>query len=420
MIFQFIALIVLLILSGFFSGSETAYTSLSAVQLQTLRNEGGRRGKLVAKLQEQPDILLGTILVGNNLVNIGASALATSLTIRLFSNNAVGITTGILTLIILVFGEVTPKRLAILLNEKVCLKTAPVIWFLSIVFRPVVILISMVSRLITRMVGHTASRSLTLQGILHIINAAEATGILGREENEIMRNVIRIGETPVEVLMTHRTEVFSLSMYSSIETVIDQAHTSGFSRIPVYGEHPEHVTGVVLIKDMMQQIIEGRQDTVLKQIMLEPIFVPQNKRADDMLLEFKRQQLNMAIVMDEYGGLAGVVTVEDIIEEIVGELYDEYDTEEAERISDNGDGSYLIMAETPIDMVEQELRIPLEHGRNSSTFGGYVMENLGHLPGPKERISLPTGEAVIEHVHKNRLISIRFIPHRPEDADHPE
>jgi CBS domain containing-hemolysin-like protein len=410
MLIQIIALIVLIVLSGVFSSTETAFTSLSVVQIEEIEKKRGSRGRLVKKLTDRPDILLTTILIGNNLVNIGASALATQITIHVFGNQAVGIMTGILTLIILIFAEVTPKRLAIVFNEKFAVTAARFITFLSWVFRPFIFFIGLISNSIARLFRAKKKVKVTLEGILHMINLGEYLGVVKRYETRMVRSVFRFNDITVQAIMTHRTEVFSLEMNETLGKTVGLIIQKGYSRIPVYNVEPEKVAGIVLLRDIMKYLAEKQFDVPLKEIMIEPIFVPQTKMVNEMFAQFKREKLNMAIVLDEYGGLGGVVTLEDVIEEILGDVYDEHEWRQDEKIKSLGSNQYLISADISLHQLYEGLNIELQSEKYAKTLGGYLINFIDYIPEEGEEIEIKSGKFIIEKIIKNRIITVRYIP----------
>ncbi len=410
MLGQTILLALLLILSGVFSSSETAFTSLSLLQRQNLSAKHGWRGHLVQRLSQRSDILLTTILIGNNLVNIGASALATKLTIQIWGNAAIGLMTGALTLFILIFGEVTPKQIAIARNEGITLAMAPFIQVLSWIFRPFIWFITAISNTIMRLVGGSQGKRMTLDHLLQMVQIGETLGVVEDFEKEMVQKIFRINDTPVQSLMTHRTEVFSLPADAEVQEIAEQIVTQGFSRIPLYGEHPEEIVGIALDIDIFRTLSQGRGDTRLKELMEPPLFVPHSRKAHLLLSQFKREKLNLAVVLDEYGGLAGVVSREDVIEEIFGELYDENEVREGEKVSPLGDGGFRVMGDATFFDLKDTLGIDLPHSRRVQTFGGYLGEQLGRIPQPKETLSLPSGKIIINEMEGNRIVSVRFYP----------
>lgn len=409
---QIIFLLVLIGLSAFFSSTETAFTSLSVIQLEHLENEKGKRGALVKRLSGEPDILITTILIGNNLVNIAAAAVSTQVTIALFGNRYVGIMTGILTLVILVFAEVTPKQVALKKNEAIALSAAGLIYILSIVLRPVIIFITFSTSFITRFFTGDRRHHISLEGILHIMRMGESQGVVENYETEMVKSVFRLNDVPIQAIMTHRTEVFSIEKNAKVESVLEVVNEKGFTRIPVYDGDPENIVGVVLEYDIIKAALAGKGTRPIKEIMIKPFFVALNKKLNVLFWEFKREKLNIAIVLDEYGGLAGVVTREDVIEELLGELYDENEVRGYEKITLVDGNGYRIMGDTSVHQANDILDINLPTGKYAQTVAGYIAETLGRIPGPGEEIAVPGAVLTVEKVVKNRIVSVlcRIVP----------
>jgi len=403
---SFALLALFIALSAFFSGTESAFTSLSPAQIAALRARRDPRGALVAELASRPDRLLTTVLIGNNLANVAASALATQITIRVFGNAAIGIMTGVMTLIMLMFAEVTPKQLAIAFNESICLRTARTIRVLSIIFRPIILFIAGFSRAVARLSGAHGRRSLTLDGILHIVRHAESLGILEAYKSRLVKNLFRFSDISVGAIMTHRTEVFSLERNTPISEAARAAGETGFARIPVYREDPEQIVGVVLTKDMIRHIDDGEP---IRSIMLDPLFIPEQRRIDQAMTQLLREKLNLAIVLDEYGGVAGIVTLEDIVEEIIGEIYDENESREGTKITRLGPHRFLIRADIPLSVINDFLPDPLETDNSDvHTLGGYIVEQLGRIPTPSESITTDAGEFTVTSIEKNRIVQVTY------------
>jgi len=415
MILQFILMALFLCLSGFFSGTETAFTSLSEAQIQHIRKKWGKRGALIYHLTSQPGTLLTTVLVGNTLVNIALSVMASELTIRLFGSTVLGITTGILTLLVLVFGEVAPKQLAIVHNERWAVHTVRVITVLSVVLKPINWFIGLAGRLVTRLSGRNTSRGITREGILYLVKHAEDVGILDALKSRMVKNVFRFTEVTVNAVMTHRTKVFSLDKNLTIDEAFPRIVEEGYTRIPVFDEHPEHIVGIVLLMDILRALAGGEQSEPLKRIMVDAIYVPENKKINAMLAQFRREGLNIAIVLDEYGGVSGVVTVEDIIEEILGEIYDEHEVKEREKITPLGENTYLILADIPIYVFNDWMELELPENKDIQTLGGYLADLAGRIPSQNEVIETPVGKFVIDTISRKRIVSVRFA--RPESED---
>ncbi len=406
MITQFTGLVVMLILSGFFSATETAYTSLSSIQIRQIGREHGRRGRLVKQLAENPDRLLTTILLGNNLVNIAASAIATNLTIQLFGSRLIGAMTGILTLIILIFSELTPKRIAIAWNVRFSLISAWPVWVLSTILRPVIFLISGLSSLITRFIIPKDKTTISFEALLHMMHAAEEEGVVENYESEMVKSVFRLNDVSVQAIMTHRTDVFSLDKNRSIEEAAADISASGFSRIPVYEREPENITGIVLSNDVTACLLKGEGNLRLADIMHEPIFIPATRKLHELFYLLKQEMLNISIILDEYGGLAGLVTREDIIEEILGELYDENEDNGIERIQKTGDNSWRVMGDTSLHQFTDTFDIEMPVTEYAETIAGYIVEELDRIPVKGDKLSIGHYCLEIEETEKNRIVSI--------------
>ncbi len=407
---QAVGLAVLIVLSGFFSGIETAFTSLTSAQVHALQEKHLRLGRYVAHLMSMPDRLLSTILIGNNLVNIAAASLATVIATRLFGDYGPGIATGGLTLIILVFGEVTPKQIAIAHNDSIAAHTSRVIIALEVAFRPLVLIVAGASRLITRLTGDTPSRSPTAEGILTVVKHAASVGVLTPQESWFMKNVLRFHEVTVGMIMTHRTRVFSFDRRTPVREVLDEAITAGYSRIPVYDSDPERIVGIALLRDMMKSVNDGNKRTRVSDVMKQAIFVPETRKVQQMLQEFRNEHQHIAIVLDEYGGLAGIVTLEDVIEEILGEIYDENETREREGIIRRADGTWNIAGETPIHAVNDRLGTSFEVTRNAQTVGGFLADLAGHIPALGDILETDEGHFTIERISRKRVLEVRFEP----------
>ncbi len=414
MMYGALLLVVLVALSAFFSGAETAFTSLSSMQIERLSSEKGSRGRMISRIMRRSELLLGTVLIGNSLANISASAIATELTIRYFGSRSIGYTTGALTVIILIFAEVTPKRFAIGFNEAVCLHTVRVITFLSWLFRPVIWVVSAMSSLLSRLIGERKRRGLTLEGLLHMVNLAENLGIVASRETRMVKSIFRFNDVAVQAIMTHRTKVFSIEMRSRISDAVGEIGSHGFSRVPVYDEHPEKIEGIVHLRDVVASLAAGRASSRLEEIMVKPLFIPTTRKIDELYADFKREKTHMAIVLDEYGGLAGIVTAQDITEEVLGELREEHAEAAPEKIRPDGDGAFLVMGDTPIYQVNDFIGLSLPQRKRVQTIAGYLAELLDRFPVERETVSVPGALFVIEKIASNRVVSVRCIPREVE------
>jgi CBS domain containing-hemolysin-like protein len=237
-------------------------------------------------------------------------------------------------------------------------------------------------------------------------------GILEAFKFRMVRNVLRFTEVTVNAVMTHRTRIFSLDKDTSVETAFTKITDAGFSRIPVYDDHPEHVVGIVLLKDLVRHVAAGGNRDTLKAVMVAPVFVPENRRIHEMLAQFRRSGLNIAIVLDEYGGVAGLVTIEDVVEEILGEIYDEHEVQEGDKVVGIGANLYRLVADLPIYVANDALAVEMPQSRDVQTVGGYIAEQLGRLPSQGETVETPVGEFFIEAMARKRIVSVRFSPRR--------
>ena len=410
---QLTAIIILLLLSAVFSATETAYTSLSFVQLKTLENRKKRSSRVAYKLSQNRDALLTTVLVGNNVVNISVSALVTTFAIEYFSSQAVGYATGLLTLVILIFGEITPKQLALTHNMKIAVFMAYPIRFISIVLFPVVWLLRQFSSLITRLFASHAEPAITTEGVMHMVDAAEDEGLVDQYESDLMQRAIHFSETQVRTIMTHRTNVFCISDELTIRDAFPSIVKSGFSRVPVFHGSAENIIGIVLVRDILRAQLEKRMDKSISTILRKPIFVPEQMHLDDVFFLFKKDKLQQAIVLDEYGGFSGVVTMEDVAEQLFGELYDEHERRFPDRIVEREQmpGTFLVMADTPFQQFIDELDLSADHQRQRiSTVAAYVLELTGDIPQEGDVVQSPLGTFRIISMKGNRMEAVEFSP----------
>ena len=404
------SVLLLVVLSGIFSGTETAFTSLSFLQIREMEQSASRASRLAALLANRPDQLLTTILIGNNLVNIAASALTTAMVIDRFGSFAVGYATGILTFIILVFSEITPKQIAIIHNERISSHMSyPLLW-LSYLLRPVIWLINTLSTTITRLFSRGTTRNISLQGILHVVNLAERQGVVEDYESDLVRRVFRFDNIELRSIMTHRTDVFSIDEQASIASVLPDLVAYGHSRIPVYSKHPEQISGIVLMRDVLKAVVEQKDQQRIKDIMQPPLFVSETKKVHEMFFLFKSQQLQIAVVLDEYGGLAGVVSLEDVLEVLFGELYDEHEQKAGDPITKIGMDIYLLQADTPLEQFQDFFGVQVSHSRHVSTVGGYITEVTGQIPVTGQSATTPHGVFTVHSMTGNRIDLIRFRP----------
>lgn len=411
------AVIALIILSALFSATETAYTSLSFFQIKTLENRRSRSGRLAFRLSQNREQLLTTALIGNNVVNLSASALVTTIALKYFSSLAVGYATGVLTLIILIFGEIVPKQLALAHNVRIAISMAYPMKVLMTLLFPLVWLLRILASGVTRFFGTKEEPIITTEGMMHVVDAAEDEGLVDQYESDLMQRAIHFSSTIVRTIMTHRTEVFTLSSDLTIEEAFPMIVKSGFSRIPIYHENQENIVGVLLLRDVLRAQQKHVVNKTLASVSRKPIYVIEQMHLDDLFYLFKKDKLQQAIVVDEYGGFSGVVTMEDVAEQLFGELFDEHEHRFPDRVVENKDrpGSFLVMADAPFQQVIDDLDLSCERER-FSTVAAYLLEEAGSIPVEGEVIITPLGTWQILLMKGNKVEVVEFTPN-PASVD---
>ncbi|GGM94660.1 hemolysin [Thermus composti] len=399
-------LALLFALSAFFSASETALTTLYPWKLKELAEERGGPFRLIAQ-----DItrFLTTILVGNNLVNIAATALVTELATQALGSAGVGVATGVMTFLILFFGEITPKSLAVHHAEALARLAAWPIYALSVLFYPLGRFFSLVSGGLLRLLGlEPRNTPLVSEEELKLILAgAEASGAIDPQEEEMIQGVLALEDTPVREIMTPRVEMVAIEAGATLEEFLELFREHRYSRVPVYRESVDHIVGIAYAQDLLtyycEEDLKGR---TVASIAHPPYFVPENMDAWTLLKELRRRKVHMAIVVDEFGGTAGLVTLEDVMEEIVGEIYDENDEAEDAPIKPLGDGVYSVLAQTPVDEVSEALGVPLPEGEYD-TLSGFLYERFGRIPGVGESVEWQGFRFVVESADQRRIHRVR-------------
>ena len=400
-------IVILLILSAFFSGSETAFTSLSAYQVESLAESKGKRGRILKQLYEKSNIFIATVLICNNLVNIGLSAFVTNITIQIWGDDFLGMMTGILTLVVLIFGEVTPKNIAIAWNEPIALFIAPIIKVLSGILYPVIIIINWCSSLITRLVGNKEKKQMSTEMIYSLISTAANQGLVKDYERRMTRGVFNMGQTPVKNIMTHRTDVTSMNQEAQMQEVISEVDKHVFSRYPIYSQNKENITGFVRSSKIVSEIRKGHLDRKIKEIKEMPLFIQESRKISDVFRQMKKENVHFAIVLDEYGGLDGIVTLDDIVNSVLGDI-DNATFSEEERIEKISDKEYLIYGEAPITSVTDKLGIALPWNAGVKTIGGLIVKKLERIPASGEEVMLNKYKFIVEEASDRQVLKVRF------------
>lgn len=412
-LFQLALLIILLSFSAFFSASETAFTALGRTHLHRLVEERRRGSKQLAKLLSDPQRFLSTILLANNVVNILATALATSLAIQVFHNAGVGIATAIMIFFILVFGEITPKTIAVQQAERLALLASRPICLLEKAIYPLARFLIWVSQLIIRVVGQAGLKSYPFmpeEEIKAMLKIGEEEGVIEQEERELIHSVFEFGDTLVREIMVPRPDIVALPADFSIQEAVDKALKEGFSRIPVYKSTLNNIVGIFYLKDGVTELARKTKKSKGKvaEIVRQAVFVPETKKIDDLLRDLQRNKVHVSIVFDEHGETVGLVTIEDILEEIVGEIFDEYD--KAKPLVQRLKGNKLRLdARIEIDRAEKILGINFPE-KDYDTLGGFISSALGKAPALGDQVSLGGWTFQIEKLDKRRITKVLALP----------
>jgi putative hemolysin len=379
---QIVILTVLLVLSGFFSSAETALFSISKAKAIHLAKEKGYSNSLIKKMKDDPHRLLATILIGNNIVNVGASALATAITLKLVPNNAVGIATGIMTLLILIFGEIFPKSIATRNNVLIARVVIIPLFWLSVMFTPIIFMLNFIPRITGKM---RRKSHVTEEELMTFVEVVKEEGGIEAEEKELIKNIFEFDDTSASEIMTPRADMYVIDVDEELN--LKDVIRSGFTRFPVIEEGIDHVVGILNIKDLFLHQVTSSETVDVRKIMSEPYFVPENKKLDNLLQQFKKRKQHMAIIVDEHGGVSGLITLEDALEEIVGEIIDETDRFEPHIVKLNKD-EWRVLGKTEIDEVNEKLQMKIPDTKEYDTFSGYILDQIGRIPREKEKISL--------------------------------
>lgn len=415
---QLIFLLILLALSAFFSSAETALTTVNRIHMRTLADADNKKAKMVLKITKDSAKMLSAILIGNNIVNLSASSIATTLAISMFGNYGAGIATGIITFLILIFGEVSPKTLSTIKADSISMKIAGIINVLMIVLTPVIFLINKLSLGVLFLFGVKASdenRVMTEEELRTIVDVGQETGVIEDEERAMIHNVFDFGDAEAKEVMIPRIDMTFVHIDADYNEVLKIYKQDMFTRLPVYEESTDNVVGIINMKDLL--LIENTDNFSIRDIMREPYFTYEHKNTSDLFLEMKKSSISLAIVLDEYGVTAGLITLEDLIEEIVGEIRDEYDTDEIDDITRLSDREYLVLGSANLEDVSDELNLHLESD-DYDTIGGYCLEKLDHLPERNEIIITDDDVLLrIEAVDKNRIEKVYIKLPEPSAED---
>lgn len=411
-----ILLIILIILSGVFSASETALTAFKSIALEEINDKNPKKGKMLKEWLKKPNDMLTALLLGNNIVNILATSLATAFITQILAEKgmthskgvSVFISTAVMTTIILIFGEITPKIIAKNNSSQISSKVIKPIYILSKITKPLIIILTGISKLISRILGIEINDEMimiTEEDIISYINVGEAEGVIEEEEKDMIESMVTFGETSAKEVMTPRTSVYAIEGNKTINEIWDDITQLGYSRIPVYNDVLEDIIGLLYVKDLLNAVKEGKIDHPVKEFVRKAFFVPETKPILKILADFKDSKVHMAIVVDEYGGVVGVVTIEDVVEEIFGEIRDEYDKEE-DSIKDLGNNEYEIDAKLDIETINKELDIELPISEDYESLGGLILNELDEMAKVGDLVTLENIKLQVKEIKKTRISKI--------------
>ncbi|MBT4056662.1 MAG: HlyC/CorC family transporter [Thaumarchaeota archaeon] len=403
------ALAVLIGLSGFFSGLEVALVGIRKSKVIQLFNEGKKGAKALHKLKMNPSWMMSSVNLGNNLVNVGASALATSVAIRLFGNDGLGIAVGVMTFLILVFGEITPKTYCNANSTKVALRYAPILLGFSYVFYPIVKFFEIITRGVVKMTGSSYNPPpITEEEIKGVIDQGLEENALEKEEMELVHGALKFDDTVIRSVMTPRTKMFTLNSKMLLFEALPQINQSGHSRIPIFGDTRDDIVGFIHVRDVLKELEKDNKMVSLEQIARKAVFASQEKMVSGLLKEMKGRKTHMAIVIDEHGGVEGLVTLEDLLEEIVGEIEDETDLTRQAGYEKIDQDTIITNGDIEIDIINEIFKTNVPEGDDYASLSGLLHEKLQDIPQEGDKVEINELRIVVEKVSKNIPKKIRI------------
>ena len=416
-VIQLIILIVLVLLSAFFSSAETAFSTVNRVRMKALEDEGNKKAKKVNLILDNYSKMISTILIGNNIVNIAASSLATTLAIRI--NLIIGIATGILTIVVLLFGEIIPKTWANLYNESISLVYGPIIYFLMQALTPVIIVVDFLSKAIMRLLHIDPNKKISTmtEGELKTyVDVSHEDGVIETEEREIIYNVFDFSDAVAKDIMIPRINMVTVNVNANYDKVFSVFKDSMYTRIPVYEEDKDNIIGLINIKDFL--LTPNPENFSVRNILRKAHYTYEFKKSADLMLELRDSTSSVAFVLNEYGATIGMITLEDLLEEIVGEIRDEYDADEAEFIQEIGERTYLVEGSMKLDDINDALNTQLD-SEDYDSIGGIIIEHLDRLPEEGEEVFLSDGTSLkVIHIDQNRITQVQLILPESNSSDY--
>ena len=405
---QLIILILLLLLSAFFSSSETALTTVNKIRMRTLADAGDERAGFVLKVIGDPSKMLSAILIGNNIVNLYASSLATLLATRLWGNEMVGLATGILTLLILVFGEITPKTISTISAEGIALRFSKIIYVIMILLTPVIFIVNRLSFLVLKLFRvdpHKRAEAITEDELRTIVEVSHEEGVIESEEKKMINNVFDFGDAVAKDVMVPRIDMRFVDVNATYQELIEIFREEKYTRFPVFEESTDNVIGIINIKDIF--LAENSSDFSVRNYLRQPLYTYEFKKVSELMLEMRKVEVNIIIVLDEYGATVGLITLEDMLEEIVGEIRDEYDEDEEDAVIQVSPKEYIVAGSMKLADLNDRLELNLE-SEDYDSIGGLVIGLLDHLPEAGEDVVVDHVRIVVDRVEKNRIDKVRL------------
>lgn len=416
---QAVTIVFLILLSAFFSSAETSMTAANRIHIRSLAEQGNKRAIVLEKVISNSGKMLSTILIGNNIVNIAASSLATTFTIKVLGNMYIGVATGVMTLLVLLFGEITPKTIATLQADRLALAYARPVYWLMTILTPVIFIVGKLAGgilFVLRIDPNARQGTITEHELRSMVNASQENGVIEREEKQMIYNVFDFGDSTAKDVMIPRIDMTFIDVESTYKELMDIFKEDMHTRFPVFEDNTDNVIGIINIKDLL--LYPENEEFSIRKILREPYFTYEYKRTTDLMMEMRKASVNLAIVLDEYGSTAGLVTLEDLLEEIVGEIRDEYDEDEEEPIREiQQNREYEVLGSAKLNDINEVLGTKLE-SEDYDSIGGYIIEQLDCLPKEGDSVTLENGmRLVVDELDKNRIELVHiWLPKNVEKA----
>ena len=408
LVYEIIALASLIALSGFFSGLEVALVGVRRSKAHQMLNEKLPGSKSLHKLKSNPSRMMASVNLGNNLVNVAATALATDIALNVFGDQGLAIVIGVMTFLILVFGEITPKTYCNANAPKIALKYSRVLLAFSYVLYPIVLMFEKITKGIINLTGSDQEPPrLTEEEIKGVIEQGLQDKAIEKQESELVHGALNFDDIVIRSVMTPRTKMFTLNSKTKLFEALPQINQCGFSRIPIHGNNKDEIIGIIHVRDVLKALENDKKTSTLEMISRKPVFVSQEKMVSDLLKEMQGRQTHMAIVIDEFGGVEGCVTLEDLLEEIVGEIKDEKDTEQ-QIFQNDGSNAIITNGDIEIDTINEIFKTDLAAGDDYSQLNGLLHEQLHDIPKEGDKLEINSLRIIVEKVSKNKPERIKI------------